>query len=99
MSWTSCARSRGCRTCGTSSSAENQIADVRALPGIRYYLARAGDPSTLMAPPYDVIPDSELARYEALSPYNAVRLTRPGRDYERASRTFEDWLREGVLTA
>ena len=50
-----------------------------------------------MAPPYDVIPDSELARYEALSPYNAVRLTRPGRDYDRAARTFHDWLREGVL--
>ncbi len=50
-----------------------------------------------MAPPYDVIPDSEVARYEALSPYNAVRLTRPGRDYESASRAFDDWLREGVL--
>ena len=52
-----------------------------------------------MAPPYDVISDSELARYEALSPYNAVRLTRPGRDYERASRTFGDWLGQGILKA
>ena len=52
-----------------------------------------------MAPPYDVIPDSEVARYEALSPYNAVRLTRPGRDYDRASRAFDNWLREGVLKA
>src|SRR4030088_1413359 len=99
MSWTSCARSRGCRICGTSSSAENQIADVRALPGIRYYLARVGDPSTVVAPPYDVISDSQLARYEALSPYNVVRLTRPGHDYERASNTFEDWQREGILKA
>lgn len=52
-----------------------------------------------MAPPYDVIPDSEVARYEALSPYNAVRLTRPGRDYDSASRAFSEWLNEGVLTA
>jgi uncharacterized protein (DUF1015 family) len=40
-----------------------------------------------------------VARYEALSPHNAVRLTRPGRDYDRASRTFDDWMREGVLTS
>jgi uncharacterized protein (DUF1015 family) len=52
-----------------------------------------------VAPPYDVIPDSQLARYEALSPYNVVRLTRPGRDYDRASSTFEDWQREGILKA
>src|SRR6202171_4708076 len=75
------------------------IADVRALPGIRYYLAQAGEPSALVAPPYDVIPDAEVARYEAFSPYNAVRLTRPGHDYDGASRTFDDWLREGVLRA
>jgi uncharacterized protein (DUF1015 family) len=75
------------------------IADIRALPGIRYHLARAGDPSTLVAPPYDVIPDSELPGYEALSLYNVVRLTRPGRDYDRAARTFEDWLQAGILEA
>lgn len=60
-------------------------------------MARAGDLSTLVAPPYDVIPEPDVARYEALSPYNVVRLTRPGKDYERASRTFEDWLRGGIL--
>src|SRR5712692_1743370 len=86
-----------CRICATSSSAEPPIADVRALPGIRYYLARAGDPSTLVAPPYDVIPESDLPRYEALSPYNVVRLTRPGADYAGAARTFEEWMRGGIL--
>jgi uncharacterized protein (DUF1015 family) len=78
---------------------ESPIADVRALPGIRYDLARAGDPSALVAPPYDVIPEFEVARYEARSPYNVVRLTRPGRDYDRASRTFEEWFRDGILEA
>ena len=83
----------------SSWAGPSQIADIRALPGIRYHLARAGDPSTMVAPPYDVIPDSELPRYEALSPYNIVRLTRPGRDYDRAARTFEDWLQAGLLEA
>ncbi|HEY1456631.1 MAG TPA: DUF1015 domain-containing protein [Candidatus Dormibacteraeota bacterium] len=87
------------RTCATSSSAATEIADVRALPGIRYHLARAGDPSTLVAPPYDVIPEADLPRYRALSPYNVVRLTRPGTDYEGAARTFEEWSRDGILSA
>ncbi|HEV2029076.1 MAG TPA: DUF1015 domain-containing protein [Candidatus Dormibacteraeota bacterium] len=69
------------------------------MPGIRYHLAPTGDPSTLVAPPYDVIPDSELPRYEALSPHNIVRLTRPGHDYDRSARTFEDWLKAGILEA
>jgi uncharacterized protein (DUF1015 family) len=73
------------------------MADVRALPGIRYYLARAGDPSTLVAPPYDVIPESDLPSYMALSPYNVVRLTRPGANYAMAARTFEEWLQVGIL--
>jgi uncharacterized protein (DUF1015 family) len=38
-----------------------------------------------------------VARYEALSPYNVVRLTRPGRDYDRAAHTFQDWLAAGIL--
>jgi len=50
-----------------------------------------------VAPPYDVIPDSALTRYEALSPYNVVHLTRPGRDYEGAARTFDDWLERRIL--
>ncbi|HEY4912728.1 MAG TPA: DUF1015 domain-containing protein [Candidatus Dormibacteraeota bacterium] len=73
------------------------MADVRALPGIRYQLARVGDLSRLVAPPYDVIPEPQVARYEELSPYNVVRLTRPGRDYDRAARTFQDWLAGGIL--
>ena len=40
-----------------------------------------------------------MARYEARSPYNVVRLTRPGRDYDRAAHSFADWLRGGILAA
>jgi uncharacterized protein (DUF1015 family) len=68
------------------------------LPGIRYD-ASAGDLSSQLAPPYDVIPESDLARYRDLSPYNVIRLTRPGSDYEGAARSFEDWVRSGVLRA
>lgn len=87
------------RTSGTSSSWDrgNPIADVRALPGIRYHLERAGELSRLVAPPYDVIPEADVARYEALSPYNVVRLTRPGHDYEAAAGRFQDWLAGGIL--
>ena len=75
------------------------IADVRALPGIRYRLASAGNASTLVAPPYDVISASDLPRYEALSPFNVVHLTRPGTDYEKAARTFKEWERQGLFQA
>ena len=69
------------------------------MPGIRYHLSRAGDLTKLVAPPYDVIPEPEVARYEALSPYNVIRLTRPGRDYDRAARTFQEWLARGILAS
>jgi uncharacterized protein (DUF1015 family) len=89
----------GCQTCGTSSSGETPTADVRAFPGIRYHLPRAGDPSALVAPPYDVIPETQLDRYRSLSPYNVIRLIRPGSDYEGAAKTFEEWFRDGILEA
>jgi uncharacterized protein (DUF1015 family) len=73
------------------------LADLRALPGFRYDPARAGDLSSLVAPPYDVIPEAALVRFQALSSHNVVRLTRPGADYEGAARTFEQWAREGIL--
>ncbi len=52
-----------------------------------------------MAPPYDVISESELSRYRSLSPFNVVHVTRPGTDYERAGRKFEEWERDGILQA
>jgi uncharacterized protein (DUF1015 family) len=44
-----------------------------------------------------VIPDADIARYEARSPHNVIRLIRPGSDYERAESTFQAWLAGGVL--
>ncbi|GAC1655859.1 MAG: hypothetical protein NVS9B1_09910 [Candidatus Dormibacteraceae bacterium] len=72
------------------------MADVRAFHALTYS-ARAGDLSSLVAPPYDVIPDQALAGYRELSPYNVVRLTRPGDDYPEAARRLREWLADGVL--
>jgi uncharacterized protein (DUF1015 family) len=44
-----------------------------------------------------VIPDSDLPRYQAMSPYNVVHLTRPGSDYQGAAATFERWMGDGIL--
>ncbi|TMC72276.1 MAG: DUF1015 domain-containing protein [Chloroflexi bacterium] len=96
-SWPDSARWTACPTSGTSSCGEAPIADVRATPGLRYHLARAGDPGKLVSPPYDVIPEAELSRYRALSPHNVVRLIRPGADYEGAAKTFEAWVGAGFL--
>ncbi|HEY1162038.1 MAG TPA: DUF1015 domain-containing protein [Candidatus Dormibacteraeota bacterium] len=73
------------------------MADIRAFPGIRYHGTRAGDLSTLVAPPYDVIPEADLKSYQSRSPYNVVRLIRPGADYKGAAETFEAWVRDGIL--
>ena len=53
--------------------------------------------TNLVAPPYDVIPEQDLAHYRGLSPYNVVRLIRPGSDYEGAARTFNAWLDDRIL--
>jgi len=76
---------------------EAPIADVRALPGIRF--ADTAHLTELVAPPYDVIPDADIARYIDRSPHNIIRLTRPGHDYDSAARTLDAWLRDGTLRA
>jgi uncharacterized protein (DUF1015 family) len=40
-----------------------------------------------------------VARLAALSPYNVVHLTRPGKNYEHAAQTFEQWQTDGILQA
>ncbi|MEP7105448.1 MAG: DUF1015 family protein, partial [Chloroflexota bacterium] len=73
------------------------MADVRAFAGLRYDEEKAGDLAAVLAPPYDVIPEPQVATYRDRSPWNVVRLTRPGTDYEAAARAFADWQRDGLL--
>jgi uncharacterized protein (DUF1015 family) len=53
------------------------MAKIRAFEGLRYDLSRAGDPSKLLAPPYDVIDDEQRAALAARSPHNCVRVILP----------------------
>jgi uncharacterized protein (DUF1015 family) len=82
------------------------MAEVQAFRGFRYDLARVGNLSDVIAPPYDVI-DSALqqALYDR-SPYNVVRLilnketaadTENNNRYTRAAQFMRDWTREGIL--
>jgi uncharacterized protein (DUF1015 family) len=44
-----------------------------------------------------VIPEGDLDSWRARSPFNVVRLIRPGDDYQGAARVLSEWLSEGVL--
>ena len=66
----------------------------------------AGPLSRVLAPPYDVIDDDGVARYEDMSPYNVVRLILPrgpesGADsrYVRAADLLHAWRDAGALVA
>jgi uncharacterized protein (DUF1015 family) len=82
------------------------MADIQALRGIRYNLARVGSLSHVVAPPYDVI-DGELQdRLYDEHPANVVRLIlnrpEPADDtsrnrYTRAAGFLRRWLAEGLL--
>ena len=53
------------------------MAEIRAFDGLRYDPARAGDPASLMAPPYDVVDDEGRAELAARSPSNAIHFILP----------------------
>jgi uncharacterized protein (DUF1015 family) len=78
---------------------------VAAAPfrGLRFDPAVVGDPVLVIAPPYDVIGPEARGAYEAMSPYNMVRLILPrpgegGQDgYRPAGRLLARWRSEGAL--
>ena len=78
---------------------------VAAAPfqGLRFDPAVVGDPGRVIAPPYDVITPEARDAYEAMSPYNVVRLilARGGRDdpdgYDQAAKLLTSWREEGAL--
>jgi len=65
-------------------------------PAVRY-AAAAGDPSELVAPPYDVIGPDERAALEARGEHNAVRLELPSDGHPGAAARFRAWLADGTL--
>lgn len=78
---------------------------VAAAPfqGLRFDTAVVGDPGSVIVPPYDVITPEARDAYEAMNPYNVVRLSlsRDGTDesdrYEQAAKLLESWSAEGAL--
>jgi uncharacterized protein (DUF1015 family) len=70
------------------------MARVRPFHGTRYTLPDLGP---VVSPPYDVIPEEALPGYRERSPYNVVRLIRPGTDYTGAGTLERSWLESGVL--
>ncbi len=60
------------------------------------YAEAAGPISALVAPPYDVIDDSERRGYLARSPFNVVHLTLPDSP-EQAGELLSAWRADGVL--
>jgi uncharacterized protein (DUF1015 family) len=72
------------------------VAEVRQFAALRYDTARVGPLEPLVAPPYDVLSESERDEYGARSPYNVVHLTLPDSE-EQAANDFRAWLDEGVF--
>lgn len=78
-----------------------ELAPFRAL---RFDESVAGPLGPLTSPPYDVIDEDGVRRYEARSPYNVVRLILPrgpetgaGSRYDAAATLLRAWREQGVL--
>ncbi len=74
--------------------------DLRSFRALRYSEA-AGELQHLLAPPYDVIEDTEAQLLRSRSPYNAVRLVLPEGDpadrHRLAAERIAAWRDQGVL--
>jgi uncharacterized protein (DUF1015 family) len=72
------------------------MADVRPFPALRF--AHSEPLESLLAPPYDVLSEAQVAELKARSPHNVVHVTRPGSDYPGAARLLDEWVASGVVT-
>jgi uncharacterized protein (DUF1015 family) len=72
--------------------------NIAPFRGYRYDLARVGDPSSVVAPPYDQISPELQATLYAMSPWNIVRTTLPREGYAAARAALDAWLAAGVVT-
>lgn len=61
---------------------------------------QAGDPATLVCPPYDIISEEERLAFMSRNPHNIIRLELPreGADpYAVAGETVREWCADGTL--
>src|SRR5437762_1574053 len=77
------------------------MAEVVPFRAVRYDLSRAGVADSLIAPPYDVIAESDRSELEAKSPFNIVRVDLPQGDregkYRNAASELRRWLEDRIL--
>lgn len=82
------------------------MASIRPFAGIHYAPGKELNFSHVIAPPYDVLDETQKADLEQRDPHNIVRVDLPflppkaaGPDsvYENANKTLQSWLSEGVL--
>ena len=77
------------------------MAEVVPVRALLYDPKRAGPLDDLVAPPYDVVSETERAALAAKSPYNIVRVDLPEGDpeqkYANAARELRGWVDEGIL--
>lgn len=79
--------------------------EIRPFRALRYDPATIADPSQVVAPPYDVIDETQRQRLLERHPANVVRLDYPGVErgdepedrYRRAARTLATWRSDGTL--
>ncbi len=84
------------------------MAEILPFRAVCYNPAQVADLGKVVTQPYDKISREMQSRYYDLSPYNLVRIILGRRNpsdslednvYTRAARTFQEWVREGVLRA
>ena len=77
------------------------MARFEPFPAIRYDPSRV-ELAQVVAPPYDVLSESDRAQLAARDPHNIVRIDVPlerhgAARYDAAAATLRTWLDEGVL--
>src|SRR5215210_4532088 len=78
------------------------MAGVEPFKALHYDLGNVGSLGDVVAPPYDVIDDTQRAELESRSPYNVVGIDLPvdadgGDPYEHAAKLMEQWAGDGAL--
>lgn len=82
------------------------MANIKAFKALRYDPKIAGDPATLITPPYDVINQAMQDNFYQINPYNIIRLewgkkyptdNENENRYTRAAADFAAWQKNGVL--
>lgn len=75
------------------------MALIKPFKGIRFNCEKAGDITTCVCPPYDIISDTEREAYIKTNENNIIRLELPkGEDrYNEAGRILNMWKEKGIL--